>query len=356
MPFLNPFISAHSTEAAKHATIVEVTTEDATGWGECSALERATYTAEYADGAYAMLLEELVPAALAGRDSGVVGHPMAKAALAHALLDAQLRADSTTLAAYLGVRRTSVPAGVALGLTRHLPDLLNDISARVAEGYQRVKLKIAPGWDVEPVRVVRSAFPELELQVDANSAYTVADIQSLAALDAFSLQMIEQPLDADDLEGHAKLALMLDTPICLDESIVSARSCARALDMGACRVINLKPGRVGGLAEAVRIHDVCLARGAPLWCGGMLETGVGRALNIALAALPGFTLTGDLSASNRFFDHDITQEFALTGGHLSVPTGPGIGVDVDIARLRSCTVRSTVLHSGPIGSMHRSPR
>lgn len=343
LPFRRQFISAHGIEIAKHATIVEVTTDDATGWSECSALRRPTYSSEYADGAFAILRDELVPAAIAGCASDVVGHPFAKAALEHALLDANLRAENISLATYLGVERPSVPAGVALGLTRDLAALIDDVAACVAEGYQRVKLKIAPGWDVVPVRAVRLAFPHLDLHVDANSAYTRDDADLLATLDPFTLQMIEQPLAAEDLEGHAVLASRIATPICLDESIASARSCIRALDLGSCRVVNLKPGRVGGVSEAIRIHDLCVARGVPLWCGGMFETGIGRALNVAIAALPGFTLTGDLSASQRFFDVDITDPFVLTDGRLRVPTGPGIGVAIDTNQLRSCTIGSVTL-------------
>jgi O-succinylbenzoate synthase len=194
-------------------------------------------------------------------------------------------------------------------------------------GYVRIKLKIEPGWDVAPVAAVRERFgDDVLLQVDANAAYTLADARHLARLDPYDLTLIEQPLDEEDMLGHVELATLVRTPICLDESITSARAAAHAITLGACRVVNIKPGRVGGYLEARRIHDVCLAHGVPVWCGGMLETGLGRAANVALAALPGFTLPGDTSGSDRYYATDITEPFVLDAGHLSVPTGPGIGV------------------------------
>jgi O-succinylbenzoate synthase len=194
------------------------------------------------------------------------------------------------------------------------------------QGYVRSKLKIEPGWDVEPVRAVRERFGDVLLQVDANTAYTLADARHLARLDPFDLLLIEQPLPEDDVLGHAALARQITTPVCLDESITSARAAAEAITLGACSIVNVKPGRVGGYLEARRIHDVCTAHGVPVWCGGMLETGIGRAANVALAALPGFTLPGDTSASDRYYRTDVTDPFVLEEGHLGVPTGPGIGV------------------------------
>jgi len=208
-----------------------------------------------------------------------------------------------------------------------IPQLLDAVDGYLAEGYQRIKLKIEPGWDVEPVRAVRERFGDgILLQVDANTAYTLQDAPVLARLDPFNLLLIEQPLDEEDILGHAELARRVRTPICLDESITSARGAAAAIQLGACSIINVKPGRVGGYLEARRIHDVCVANGVPVWCGGMLETGIGRAANVALAALPGFTLPGDTSASRRYYATDITEPFELDAGHLAVPTGPGIGV------------------------------
>jgi O-succinylbenzoate synthase len=252
---------------------------------------------------------------------------MAKAALETAILDAELREQGRPLARELGAVHERVPCGVSVGIMDSIPELLDAVEGYIAEGYLRIKLKIQPGWDVEPVRAVRERFgDDVLLQVDANTAYTVADARHLARLDPFGLLLIEQPLDEEDILGHAQLAKTVRTPICLDESITSARAAADAIKLGACEIVNIKPGRVGGYLESKRIHDVCVAHGVPVWCGGMLETGLGRAANVALAALPGFTLPGDTSASGRYYRTDITEPFVLDDGHLSVPTGPGIGV------------------------------
>ena len=220
-----------------------------------------------------------------------------------------------------------MPSGVSVGIMDSIPELLDAVAGYLDAGYVRIKLKIEPGWDVEPVRAVRERFgDDVLLQVDANTAYTLGDAPLLARLDPFDLLLIEQPLPEDDILGHAELARRIRTPICLDESIVSARSAADAIALGACQIVNIKPGRVGGYLEARRIHDVCPAHGVPVWCGGMLETGLGRAANVALAALPGFTLPGDMSASDRFYRTDITEPFVLRDGGLRVPSGPGLGV------------------------------
>jgi O-succinylbenzoate synthase len=216
-------------------------------------------------------------------------------------------------------------------------ELLDAVGKYLDQGYMRIKLKIQPGWDIEPVRAVREQFGDILLQVDANTAYTLADARHLARLDPFNLLLIEQPLDEEDILGHADLARQIDTPVCLDESITSARAAAAAIRLGACAIVNIKPGRVGGYLEARRIHDVCLANDIPVWCGGMLETGIGRAANIALAALPGFTLPGDTSASDRYFRTDITPPFVLDDGELPVPTSPGIGIDPLEAELAAVT-------------------
>ncbi len=217
-------------------------------------------------------------------------------------------------------------------------ELLDAVGGYLGAGYVRIKLKIEPGWDVAPVRAVRERFgDDILLQVDANTAYTVADARHLARLDPFDLLLIEQPLDEEDLLGHAELARQLRTPVCLDESITSARAAADAIALGACSIVNIKPGRVGGYLEARRIHDVCVAHGVPVWCGGMLETGLGRAANVALAALPGFTLPGDTSGSDRYYHTDITAPFVLRDGHLDVPCAPGIGVQPLPAELDAVT-------------------
>jgi O-succinylbenzoate synthase len=269
----------------------------------------------------------------------IKGHPMAKAALEAALLDTQLRLAGMSLGSYLGAVHDAVPAGVSVGIMDSIPELLAAVEGYLDEGYLRIKLKIEPGWDVAPVRAVRERFGEdLLLQVDANTAYTLADAAQLSRLDAFELLLIEQPLAEDDIAGHAELARLLRTPVCLDESITSARKAAEAISLGATRIVNIKPGRVGGYLEARRIHDVCAAHGVPVWCGGMLETGIGRAANIALAALPNFTLPGDTSASSRYYERDITTPFVLEDGHVRVPTGDGIGVEPDQEALDAVTV------------------
>jgi O-succinylbenzoate synthase len=269
---------------------------------------------------------------------------MAKAALEMALLDAELRAAGVPLATFFGATRDRVPSGVSVGIHESVPALLDSVAGYLAEGYVRIKLKIEPGWDVEPVRAVRERFgDDVLLQVDANTAYTVGDAPQLAKLDPFRLLLIEQPLAEDDLRGHAELARRIATPVCLDESVTSARAAADAIAMGATQIINIKPGRVGGYLEARRIAAVAAANGVPVWCGGMLETGLGRGANAALAACPEFTLPGDVSASDRFYAQDITAPFRLEEGHIRVPTGPGIGSDVLPDVLEQCTTWTETL-------------
>jgi O-succinylbenzoate synthase len=263
---------------------------------------------------------------------------MAKAAVQTAVLDAQLRSAGISFGTFLGAVRPTVPAGVSVGIMDSIPQLLDAVDGYLAAGYLRIKLKIEPGWDVAPVRAVRERFGAgLLLQVDANTAYTLADARQLARLDPFDLLLIEQPLPEDDLRGHAELARLIRTPVCLDESITSARAAADAIALGAAAIINIKPGRVGGYLEARRVHDVCAANGVPVWAGGMLETGLGRAANVALAALPNFTLPGDTSASDRYYARDITRPFVLEDGHVRVPVGPGIGVEPDPDALAEAT-------------------
>jgi O-succinylbenzoate synthase len=315
-------------------------TSEVEGWGECAAMNEPMYSPEYTEGAHAVLREHLVPRllerpGLQAPEVGpclapVKGHLMAKAAVEGAVLDAELRAAGLSLATYLGATTEVVPVGVSVGLTGSVGQLITAVEGYVGEGYLRVKLKIEPGWDIGPVAAVRKQFPELALQVDANESYTLGDSSRLADLDDFNLVMIEQPLAADDLAAHAELARRLRTPICLDESITSARAARHAIELGATAIVNIKPGRVGGYLEARQVHDVCREYGVPAWCGGMLETGIGRAANLALAALPGFTLPGDISATRRYFARDVTPLFELLpGGQLAVPSGPGIGVDVN---------------------------
>jgi O-succinylbenzoate synthase len=346
-----PWASPVAAFAARDVVLVEATVDGATGWGECVAQPDPTYSAEYVEGAIDVLVRHLVPRALAAASAAgadvaaalrpVQGHPMARAAVSTAILDAVLRLRGTRLVDHLaslsdrtppGWRPPSaVPAGVAIGSAGDVAALAAECEERVDEGYRRLKLKVHPGWDAEPVATARGAVGEgVALQVDANGSYAAAGPDGLAAIDDAGLLCIEQPLADDDLLGHAALAVRLRTPVCLDESITSAATVATALHVGACRVVNVKPGRVGGLAEAVAVHDRCVAAGVPVWCGGMLETGVGRAVNLALAALPGFTLPGDLSAAARYWREDIVTEPAVLtgGGTIAVPGGPGTGVEV----------------------------
>lgn len=347
MPLVAPFRTSFGTERERDILLLRAVTDGAEGWGECVAMAEPLYSSEYVDAAADVLRRFLLPALgryqeSARRPGGTVGitasdvghalapikgHRMAKAALEMAVLDAELRTLGRSFAGELGAVVDRVPSGVSVGIHDSVPALLDAVDGYLAEGYVRIKLKIEPGWDIEPVRAVRERFgDDVLLQVDANTAYTLGDARHLARLDPFDLLLIEQPLEEEDVLGHAELARRITTPVCLDESIVSAQTAAAAITLGACSIINIKPGRVGGYLEARRIHDLAVAHGVAVWCGGMLETGLGRAANAALAALPGFTLPGDISGSGRFYRTDITEPFVLDDGHIAVPAGPGLGV------------------------------
>lgn len=336
MPLVAPFRTSFGTETARDVLLVKVVTPDAEGWGECVAMSEPLYSSEFVDGAAEVIKRFLLPSLPSEVDAygvgralePIKGHRMAKAAVETAVLDAQLRASGESFGQFLGAARDRVPCGVSVGIMDSIPELLEAVEGFLDEGYVRIKLKIEPGWDVAPVRAVRERFgDDVLLQVDANAAYTLVDAPQLAKLDEFGLLLIEQPLANDDLVQHAQLAKLLRTPICLDESIESAEHAAAAISLGSCSIINIKPGRIGGYLEARRIHDLCRAHGVAVWCGGMLETGLGRAANVALAALPGFTLPGDTSGSRRYYATDITEPFELEDGHLTVPAGPGLGVE-----------------------------
>ena len=357
LPLVSPFRTSFGTETARDILLVRAMTPDAEGWGECVALTEPVYSYEYVDMAQHVVRQHLAPRLFAASAAGditaagvgpaleaVKGHPMAKAAVETAVLDAELRAAGLPLSTYLGSVRAEVDSGVSVGIMDSVPQLLDAVAGYLDAGYLRIKLKIEPGWDIEPVAAVRERFgDELLLQVDANTAYTLADARHLARLDPFNLLLIEQPLPEDDVRGHAELARHIRTPVCLDESIESARDAAAAIALGACAIVNVKPGRVGGYLEARRVHDVCRANGIAVWCGGMLETGIGRAANVALAALPGFTLPGDTSASDRYYREDITEPFVLRDGRLRVPDGPGIGVTPIPDLLDACTTSVELL-------------
>ena len=339
MPLVRPFRTSFGVETDRDILLVRAETDAGDGWGECVAMGEPRYSPEYVDGAQHVIERFFAPVlfaqpTLAAADVAALlavfeGHPMAKAAVEMAVLDAELRAAGTSFATHLGAVRDRVPAGVSVGITDDIDTLLAQVEGYLADGYLRIKLKIEPGLDVERVRAVRARFgPDVLLQVDANAAYTVDDGPHLAALDELDLLLIEQPLPPDDIAGHAVLARQVRTPICLDESVTSARIAKDCIERGATAIVNIKAGRVGGYLESVAVHDVCAAAGVPVWCGGMLETGLGRAANLALAALPDFTLPGDTSASARYWATDLTEPFVLgDDGHIAVPTGPGLGVE-----------------------------
>lgn len=349
LPLVSPFTTSFGTETMREVIIVRARTSVGDGWGEIVTQQAPLYSSEYTQGAWDVAQRYLVPALLDARTLApedvsrvlepFVGHRMVKAGLELAVLDAALRGEGRSLGSYLGAVHDRIPSGVSVGIQSDPAALVDVVAGYLDEGYQRIKIKIKPGRDIADTAAVRAAFPQIALQVDANSAYTLADAATLAELDRFELLLIEQPLQEDDIVDHATLARQLRTPICLDESIVSDKAAADALALEAASIINIKAGRVGGYLEAVRIHDRCLAAGVPVWCGGMLETGIGRAANAALAALPGFTLPGDVSASNRFYARDIvTEPIVLEGGHVRVPAAPGIGAQIDDAALEESTV------------------
>jgi O-succinylbenzoate synthase len=356
LPLVRPFRTSFGEERTKDAILIRLDAGDTEGWGECVASPAPRYSEEWNDGAWAVMRDHLGPAVLGAtierpeqvpeRLRFVRGHRMSKAALEAAVLDAWLRAADTSLASHLGVARERVECGVSVGIAPSVDAMLDEIRGYLEQGYRRVKLKIEPGRDVAVVAPVREALgPDVQMSVDANAAYMPADADLLRELDAFDLVMLEQPLDHDDLAVHATLARTIRTPICLDESIRSARDAEVAIDMGACRVINIKQGRVGGITEARRVHDVARERGVPVWIGGMLETGVGRAVNVALAGLPGVTMPGDTSASARYFAEDLTEPFTVAAdGTMAIPAGAGIGVEPVPELLESFTVRTEVVH------------
>ncbi|TXN32467.1 o-succinylbenzoate synthase [Lacisediminihabitans profunda] len=339
IPLVRPFETSFGRQTGRVVLLVRVRTDVGDGWGECVAMVDPFYSSEFVSGCEDVIRHYLAPAVLAAGDvtaesaaglfSFVVGHRMAKAAIETALLDAQLRAAGRSFGSYFGAVRASVDCGVSVGIAPSIAQLLDEVSGYVDQGYRRIKLKIKPGWDLEPVAAVRELLePGALLQVDANTAYTLDDLDHLRELDAFDLLLIEQPFVEEDIRSHVALAAAISTPVCLDESIVTTEVAIDAIERRATSIINIKAGRVGGYLEAVRLHDACLERNVAVWCGGMLETGIGRAANVALAALPGFTLPGDTSASDRYFAEDLTEPFVLRDGTLDVPTGAGSGVTV----------------------------
>jgi O-succinylbenzoate synthase len=349
VPLVAPFRTSFGTQTRRDVLLVHLVTGEAEGWAECVAMEDPLYSSEYTEAAHRVIADHLLPRVFAIPDitaagvapalAGVRGHRMAKAAVEAAVLDAQLRAAGLSLGEYLGATQPRVVSGVSVGIHDSIEGLIRTVAGYLADGYARIKLKIEPGWDLEPVAALRREFGDISLQVDANAAYTRSDARHLARLDEFGLLLIEQPFDEEDVAAHVELSRIVVTPVCLDESIVSARAAFDAIRVGACSVVNIKPGRVGGYLEARRVHDVCAAAGVPVWAGGMLETGIGRAANLALAGLPGFTLPSDISGSARYFAQDITEPFEPVDGRIAVPAGPGIGVSPLPGALATFTVR-----------------
>jgi O-succinylbenzoate synthase len=341
LPYVAPFETSGWREQGSHAIIVRIAAEGVVAWGEAPVGENPFYNEENQKTAWTIMQDYLAPMLLKTELASpwdvtpafarVRGNRMAKAGLEFTVWDLFARLEGRSLASLLGGTRDRVAVGVSVGIQKDIPTLLKVVENYLKDGYQRVKLKIKPGWDVAPTRAVREAWPELLLQVDANSIYRLEDGPHLAELDAFNLLLVEQPLAHDDIFDHAKLKPQLTSPLCLDESIVSPEHARWAIELNACDIINIKPSRIGGLGDARRIHDMAQAAGMAVWHGGMLETGIGRAVNVALASLPNFTLPGDISANDRYFTRDIvTNPFTLNADStLTVPTGIGHGAVVD---------------------------
>jgi O-succinylbenzoate synthase len=346
-----PFETSFGTTWSRRILLVEVCCEGISGWGEITAMEEPLYSPETTDTAWSVLGGSIIPLVL-GKDvrhagdvgdlmAPIRGHEMARAGVENALWDAEAQACRVNLSSLLGGTRHEIACGVSLGIQADIGRLLANIEQEMKAGYQRVKVKIKPGKDMDVLAAIRRRYPRLPLMADANSAYTLADLESLRRFDDFNLMMIEQPLGWDDIYQHALLQTRLRTPVCLDESIHNAGHAEAAIALGACRIVNVKLGRVGGHRGARRVHDVCVKGGIPVWCGGMLESGVGRAHNIALSSLPGFSLPGDVSASDRYWEEDIIDPpVRVTGrGTISVPDVSGLGFEVRKDRVEKLTVR-----------------
>ena len=356
LSLVEPFLTSRGEERERRLVIVEAHAEGLVGYGEAAPLSSPVYTEETLESIWHVVSAFLFPLARANPEPAAFArearafrrNTMAKAAVEGALWDLAAKRRHTSLASMLGGVRRRVESGIAVGIQGRVDELLERIGRALAQGYRRIKIKIKPGWDEEPVAAIRRAFGTVPLMADANSAYTVHDIDRLKRLDRFGLLMIEQPFDPDNLIDHALLQRSIATPICLDETLVSYESTRQALELGCCRIVNLKIGRVGGLSEALKIHALCRERGVPLWCGGLLESGIGRGHNLALASLPGFELPGDLSASSRYFARDVVEpEITLSeGGWIEVPAAPGIGLAVRLPLLESTTIRRIIFPCG----------
>lgn len=351
MPLVKPFETSFGRTTERRILLAEIHAEGLTGWGECVAGEHPYFSEETVDTAWTILLQELAPA-LASSEvehagkcphifGKVRGHRMAKAALENAVWDLEAQMEGTSLAKLIGGVRDTIPCGVSIGIQPSIEATLDVVAKELAAGYQRIKLKCKPGWDVEMLAAVRNRWPDILLSCDANSAYRLRDSDHLATFDEFRLLMIEQPLWADDFYYHSMLQKRLETPICLDESIRNRRDALAAIEMESCRIINIKCGRVGGFSEAIAVHNAAHERGIPVWCGGMLETGIGRSHNIALSSLENFSLPGDVSASKRYWVEDIIEPEVevAANGEITVPTTAGRGFEVRTDLIHRLTVR-----------------
>jgi O-succinylbenzoate synthase len=351
LPLVKPFQTSFGTTTDRRILLVELRGEGLSGWGECVAGEHPFFSDETIDTAWLVIQQELAPALAAadpahgGKCPGIFrqvrGHRMAKAALENAVWDLEAQMRGVSLASLLGGTRETIDCGVSIGIQPSLEQQMAEVEKEVNAGYQRIKLKCKPGWDVHVLEAVRNRWPEIQLSVDANSAYRLNDSDHIITFDEFNLLMIEQPLWADDFYFHSMLQKRLETPICLDESIRNRRDALAAIEMESCRIINIKCGRVGGFSEAIAVHNAAQERGVPVWCGGMLETGIGRAHNIALSSLDNFSLPGDVSASKRYWKEDIIEPEVVVSrtGEIRVPTVPGRGFDVRTDLVEKLTVR-----------------
>ena len=354
-----PFETSFGVLDKRRILLVEAKSEGATGWGEVTAVEGPFYNAETTDTAWITLRDFIIPlivgknlasaTAVPGLITVVRGHEMAKAAVENAIWDLEAQWRGIPLSRLLGGRMAEIACGVSIGINRKPGALVGAVEKELAAGYQRIKIKIKPGSDEEPIRTLRGHFPNIKLMVDANSAYSLNDAPHLQRFDDYDLMMIEQPLAWDDFYQHAQLQAQLRTPVCLDESIHNLDQSAAAIAMKSCRILNIKLGRVGGHTEARKIEDFCKRHGIPVWCGGMLESGVGRAHNIAMSTLPGFVLPGDVSASQRYWDEDIIEpEVEVTKqGTIKVPTSPGLGYRVTTKRVDALTERQETFTADP---------
>jgi O-succinylbenzoate synthase len=357
LPLVHFFETSFGRIADKHFILVRADGGGHSGYGECVAEADPYYSSETNDTVWHIVERFVAPRVLDvdfehPRDlfpalKAIRGHNMAKAAVEMAAWDLYARQQGVPLSRVLGGTRERIASGVSIGIQDSLPDLAAKVARELEAGYRRIKIKIKPGWDLGAVEMIRARFPAIPLMVDANAAYTIADVDHLARLDQYDLMMIEQPLDYDDIADHAALQRRLKTPICLDESIKTVHIAREALDAGACRIINIKPGRVGGFAESIRLHDLCAASGIPVWHGGMLESGIGRAANIHLSTLANFTLPGDVAASKRYFDPDLIDPpiEVAADGTIAVPTGPGLGVTIREDRIEAATLKKSELSS-----------